>query len=451
MNAIHRTVLFLIAFSGCLTAFAEENSPALTLEQAVRLALERNHEVLISEQETNELKGKIREVRSGAYPQVSLQGYGLRLRDPSILNSSSFDKVPKDFRQLLVPSANNMFDLNINFKQPLYNAGKVRTAVRLAEESLEEKNASSESVRRQVIFKVFKAFHDLLLAEANQEVVRETYRQRVKHLEQARARFDSGVATEIDVLRSEVNVANLEPELIQAENQIRLARAALNNLIVEDLEAPTRVAGSLEYRPWLPGPLEDLLQRTMELRPELQAARRQVSQARLMLSLAQAERKLSVDLEGQYGYAVREPKNLFNNDFSRWNFTFSFRLPFIDSGRKSGLIAQALARLRAAEQRLALLENNVKLEVKQAYDDMQASAKAIAAAQLSVAQAEKVLSMMEANYRYGAATTLDVVDSQTALAIARNAKVAATYNYEMAKARLRLAAGMPILDSEVDR
>ena len=281
---------------------------------------------------------------------------------------------------------------------------------------------------------------------------RETHQQRAKHLEQARSRFENGVATEIDVLRSEVNVANLEPELIRADNRVRLARApAINNLIVVDLEAPTQIAGSLEYRPWPAGSLEEIQKRTLESRPELQAARRQLQQARLTISLANAENKLTLDLEGQWGYAVREPQNIFNNDFSRWNLTFNFRLPLFDSGRKSGLTAQALARFRAAEQRLAQLENAYRLEVKQAYDDMQSSSKAISAAKLSVRQAEKVLFLMQANYEYGAATTLDVLDSQTALTVARNAQIGATYEYEMAKARLRLASGSPILDREVTR
>jgi outer membrane protein TolC len=444
-------LLLLVIASWPVAGAAQNEPPPLTLEAAVTLALARNPEIYIAQDELDELKGKIKEVRSGAYPQVTFQGYGLRLRDPSILNSSSFDKVPKEFKDALVPVASNMFDLNVNVKQPIYNAGKVRTALRLAEESLGEKDASKEAVRRQLTFRVFEAFNDLLLAEANLQIVRETQQQRMRHLEQARVRFKNGVATEIDVLRSEVNVANLEPELIRAENRIRLARAGINNLIVVDLETPTRIDGSLEYRPWLAGTLEELQKRTQALRPELQVARRQLKQARLTASLAGAENKLTIDMEGQWGYAVRQPQNVFNNDFSRWNLTFNFKLPLFDSGRKAGLMMQASARLHAAEQRLAQLENSVRLEVKQAYDDMQSSAKSIAAAGMSVGQAERVLAMMQANYQYGAATTLDVVDSQTALALARNTRIGATYDYEMAKARLRFATGSPILDGEGDK
>jgi outer membrane protein len=434
-------------------AFAQEGAGSLplTLDAAVKLALERNFDVLIAGSELDELKGKIKEVRSGAFPQISLQGYGLRMRDPSILNSSSFDDVPQEFRDALVPRPNNMFDFGLSVKQPIFNAGKVRTALNLAQESLGEKEASRETVSQQITFQVFQAFNNLLLAEANLETVRETQKQRLKHLEMARSRFKNGVATEIDVLRSEVNVANLEPEVIRAENRIRLARSAFNNLIVVDLSAATKVDGSLKYRPWSPGSLDDLQRKTLELRPELHALRKQVQQARLALSLARAENKLSVDMEGQWGYSVREPKNFFKSDFSRWNVTLSFKLPVYDSGRKAGLLVQANARLQAAEQRLAQLENNVRLEVKQAFDDMQSSAEAIKAAELSLKQAERVLAMMQSNYEYGAATTLDVVDSQTALSLARNSFINATYDYEIAKARLRLASGSPILDGEVNQ
>ncbi len=450
MTALRVSVLILLTCVPLVSGAQGDPAP-LTLEKAVDLALERNPEMHIAQDEMEELKGKITEVRSGAFPQVSLQGYGLRLRDPSILNSSSFDKVPKEFKDALVPVANNMFNMSFEVKQPIYTAGKVRTALRLAQESLAEKSASREAVRQQLTFKVFQAFNNLLLMQANLQVVRETHRQRVQHLEQARNRFKNGVATEIDVLRSEVNVANMEPELIRAENRVRLARAAINNLIVVDLDTPTEIDGTLEYRPWPAGSLEELQRRTLELRPEVQAARKQVQQARLTVSLANAEKKLSVDLAAAWGYSVREPKNILNNDFSSWNFTFNFKLPLFDSGRKSGLVAQASSRSHAAEQRLAQLENNVRLEVKQAYDDMQSAEKAIAAAKLSVSQAERVLAMMEGNYQYGAATTLDVVDSQTALAEARNNQIYATYDYEISKARLRLASGTPILDREVNQ
>jgi outer membrane protein len=452
MNSTVRLLSSAIVVAFCAGfALAQTQPEPLTLSEAVRLALERNPEVLIAREQLEELKGRITEVRADAYPQVTLQGFGLRLRDPSFLNSASFDKVPEEFRNALVPQSANLFDVGLSVKQPIYTAGKVGTAVKLALEGRHEKEEVLEAVRQRVAFRVFQAFYDLLLADANLEVVRETYRQKEKHLEQARSRFSLGVATETDVLRSQVNLANTEPERIRAENGVRLARAALNNLIVVDLDTPTRIEGKLEYRPWPVSSQAEIQAQALEVRPEVLVARRLVQEARLLGNLAQAENRLSVDMEGRWGYNVRDPQNLFKQDFTRWNITFNFRLPFYDGGRKAGQVAQANSRLRAAEQNLAQLVNNVKLEIKAAADDMQSSAQAISAAQLNVAQAEKVLQMMQSNYQYGAATTLDVVDSQTALTVARNAVINTTYQYQIAKGRLRLAAGLPILDGEENR
>jgi outer membrane protein len=224
----------------------------------------------------------------------------------------------------------------------------------------------------------------------------------------------------------------------------------LNTLIVVSLDTPTRLVGKLEQRPLAAAEQKELLSDNLEARPEIRVAKQVVEECRILQLLARAQNKLSVDLDGRYGYSVRSPKNFFNNNFSSWNITANFRLPFYDGGERAGLVVQAGARLKAAEQNLALVENSVRLEVRAANDDLESSAKAIAAARLNVTQAEKVLNMMQANYQYGAATTLDVVDSQTAVTQARNSVINATFIYEVSKARLRLATGSPILDREVN-
>jgi outer membrane protein TolC len=438
----------VLAFAFVTAAMAQAVPENLTLPDAIRLALERNPEVLAAREQLEEVKGKITEVRAQVYPHITLQGFGLRLRDPSILNSASFDNLPAEFRSALVPRGANLFDVGISVSQPLYTAGKVGTAIKLAAEGLREKEAVLEAARHRVAFKVYQAFHDLLLAEANLEVIRETRKQREIHLQQVRDRFAQGVATEIDVLRSEVNLANTNPERIRAENAVRLARAALNNLIVVDLSAFVQVAGRLEYRPWKNPGAESLQVHALEARPEVLVARRLVDEAKLFERLTLAENKVSIDMEGRYGANVREPKNLFDRDFARWNLTVNFKLPFYDGGRKAGRVVQASSRVRAAEVNLAALINNVRLELQAAMNDLESAAQAIEAARLNVSQAERVLKMMQANYRYGAATTLDVVDSETALTVARNAEITATYQYQVATGRLKLAAGIPMLDGE---
>jgi len=446
--------VWMLAVVGILTAMPARPQDAdhpLTLPEAVQLALERNPQVLNAGEQLTELQGRVREVRSEAYPQIALEGYGLRMRDPSILNSPSFDKLPPEFTGLLSVTASNLFDYGVSVRQPIYTAGKVRTAIRLAETSASEKEVAVTVARQQIAFRVFQAFHDWLLAEESLKVLRETYEQRKQHLDLARKRQALGVATEVDVLRFQVNLANLDPELIRRENRQRLARFTLNNLIVVDVNAPTRIDGRLEYRPLAAADPLEILRRAQEVRPELTVARRQLEEARLLLKLAEAQNKLSVDMEGRAGMVARDPANLVDPDFNRWSITFNFKLPFYDGGRKAGLIIQAASRVRTAENNLKQLENDVRLEVLSAHDDLQSLTRAIDSAQLNVAQAEKVLKMMQANYQYGAATTIDVLDSQTETLLAREVLITAIHAYEVSKARLRLAEGAPILDQEAGR
>ena len=93
-------VLAVLAAGMCslLAGMAQDADAPLSIEAAVALALNRNPQMLVALAEQEELKGTIKEVRSEAFPQVTFQGYGLRMRDPSILNSSSFDNVPPEFR-----------------------------------------------------------------------------------------------------------------------------------------------------------------------------------------------------------------------------------------------------------------------------------------------------------------------------------------------------------------
>src|SRR5437868_7402294 len=112
-----RVLLAFLIVGGTLAA---QEAP-LALEDAVRLAIARHQDVGKARAAADALKGKIREVRSQALPDIKLQSNATRWRDPSLLNASGLDKFPEDLRNALVPSAVNLFDYSVTVKQPLFN------------------------------------------------------------------------------------------------------------------------------------------------------------------------------------------------------------------------------------------------------------------------------------------------------------------------------------------
>ncbi|MFB3923067.1 MAG: TolC family protein [Terriglobia bacterium] len=426
---------------GLASGLAQEPA-AVTLEQAVALALERNPQVLIARERINAFKGKYKEVRADALPMFKLNGSAMRWRDPSFLNSPSFDKIPPEFLDALQVAPANLFDYNLSISQPLYTSGKVGTALKLASLESEGVNVDRDRAEQAARMSVVRAFYGLLLAQGGLDVARETVRERAKSLEIVRARFAGGVATEVDVLRSQVSLANSQPELIRAENSVRQARAVLNNLLVRPLEFPTEALGKLEFQPPAQQSLEEVVRQAYQYRPELLRARLNEREADDQKRLANAENRLRLDFNGQYGVNARLPSDLIDHQFTRFMFTVSVGLPLFDGGRRSGLLQQAIANRKMAELTRMDTENNVRLEAQTALDELARAEKTVEAARLNVTEAQRVLTMMQNNYQYGAATTLDVLQAETALSVARWTLLQGLYDHTVARAQVRWVMGL---------
>ncbi len=435
----------LFSFFLCSQAApAQETGAAggITLAEAVRIAVEKHPDAAKARASADILKGRIREVRAQAFPEVNIISNVTRLRDPSLLNASGLDNFPPELRDALVPQGVNLFDYSVSVKQPLYTAGKIGTALKLAAVESEGSLAEIDRAEQDLALGVVKAFYGLMWAERYRELVAETREQRKLHAEMARARFRNGVATEVDVLRSEVALANIAPDLARADNGIRQARALLNYYLARPIDSPTKPLGQFEEKPWDAGALEEATREAFRRRPELVRLRIAERSAGVQLDLARAENKMRLDFTGSYGIMSRLPENLLDAKYARWAMGVNFTLPVFDGFKRSGLVWQATAAERAARLEREKTEQQVRLGLQQGLDELKAASETIAAAKANIEQAEKVLSMTQANYKYGAATTLDIVDAQTALSVARTNLLRGLHDYSVARANLLWTMGM---------
>jgi outer membrane protein len=437
MRYVALWILTLLA-AGSLPA---QEAETVTLSEAVKLAQSRHPDVARAIAGSEALKGKVREVRAQALPEIAINGGGLRMRDPSFLNSSSLDKFPKELIDALDPVGSNIFMYNLTVKQPLYTAGKVGTAMRLASIEAEGSLAEIDRAEQDLALAVVKAYYGLLWAERARDNVAETQDQRKLHAAMARTRYENGVATQVDVLRSEVAVANGQPDLVRADNAIRQARALLNYYLVRPMDFPTKAAGGFEEQAWDEWEMETLAKEAYRARPELSRLRIAERSAGAMLDLARAESRFRADLSTEYGVMSRLPKNLINSQFLRWSVGVNFTLPVFDGFRRNGMVYQATANQRAASLERAKAEQQVTLSLQQALDELKAAHETVAAARSNIGQAEKVLEMTQANYKYGAATTLDIVDAQTALSMARTNLLRGLHDCSVARANVRWVLG----------
>ncbi|HET9468591.1 MAG TPA: TolC family protein [Vicinamibacterales bacterium] len=437
-----RTALILLAiiFSFTGTAAAQ----ALSRAEAVAQALSVNPTVKMSLEQITLLEGRILEERAAALPDISWNTLAMRSRDPGLLNSPNFDEFPPEFREALRPLPGNAFSTTADVRQTLFSfkLGKALEAARVA------RGAGDQDVQRArqlTALDAIRAYNQLLFTMEQLRVIRTNVQSKQTHLDYARNRRAAGVATELEVLRAEVDLENARAEAIRAENEVTSARALLNTVMLRPTSAPVVPTDTLAVVPSVVD-FEAAVKEALAARPDLQLLRTQERVRSLLIDVTAADAKPSVDFSGSYGFAVRRPKNLFDPDFSRWSAAINLRVPLFDGWRTAGRVAQARAQRNTVTQQIAALENQVRLDVQSAFDALTLADRTIQAAELNVAQARRATEMTEANYKLGAATQLDVVDAQQSLRQAENIRNQALYIHANARATLRFVMGRDPLE-----
>jgi outer membrane protein TolC len=439
-----RVLTLLIALSGAMTAPLGAEAQTLSRVDAVKAALDANPDVVRAREDLRSLEGRITEVKADALPEVTFRANGNRYRDPSLLNSSSFDAFPPELHNALKPIPASLYDGSAEVKQTLYSF-KLGRALKVAKLARTLGQEDSRRVRQSIALDALRAYDNLLLTLEYVRVNQRTLEQKEKHHESVSNRRAAGVATELDVLRSEVDVENQRAQLTRAEGRVEFARATLNAVMLRPIDAPIQPTDVLASQP-VDATLDQALAAALAERPEIKSAKLTELTRDEIIGVEQAERKPHFDFVGNFGYSVREPTNFFHYDYSRWSFAVSATVPLFDGGRAAGRIAQAQAeRAKATQDRLSA-ENQIRLQVKDAYDRLNVAARLLKAADLNIAQAQKALDMTQANYGLGAATQLDVTDAQAALTEAERIRIDALHDHADARATLRYAMGRDPLE-----
>lgn len=429
---MNRSVLLLLA--AVLMPWPAAAEP-LSRAEAVARALAANPEVRRSLEDVAALGGLVQEAKADALPELTVIGAGTRYRDPSLLNSSSFDAFPPELRESLSPIPANVFDGYAQMRQTVFSF-KLQKAIRAARLARTVGEEEVQRTRQAVALLAVRVYNEYLLSLEKVAVGEKAVRQKEKHLEMAKHRREAGVATQLDVLRSAVDLENTRAILIRLKGEVDQARGRLNAAMVRPIGTPIEPTDSLTYTDMQISP-EEAERRAWSDRPEAKAIALNERIYSELIGIAQSDARPRLDFYGVYGWSVREPKNFFESDFARWTAGVTLTIPVFDGFRTRGKVAQARAERNKISQDRVALENRIRLEAKEGVDRLSVAGSVLEAADLNVSQAQQALEMTQANYQHGAATTLDVIDAQAALTLADSNRIQALFDHAMARALLR--------------
>lgn len=431
---------FLLALSACPAAAGEQTAatPAapvsgpvevLTLEQAVALALEQNKDIAKAKEYRNLVEGRYVEERAAALPRFTGTTGVMRDRDES----------QRALTRGLMPDQKDTTQAILTLNQALYTWGQIGAAIKGAEVGLLTADDQLRLFRQAVQRDVTAAFHDILLAKELLAIARQNHEQRQRHKDEAQRKFEAGLATDYDVLASQVALANALPDVIRSDNLVRTARERLGLLLGKDgrfLDATGSLASDITAYPGHDEPLRQALKH----RPELMDLRHRQQMAGYLVEVYDAGDKPRLDLQAQYGqrnidvYKTSDEGTVaMAGVFVTW--------PIFDGLRTRGKVSQAKSDHQRLKIEEAQLRDNIGLQVTEAVNKVEEAGEIVKGLTGTVQQAQRLLFMAEKGFEYGVKTRLEVDDAQLNLQQAQGNLARAQRDYLVAKVTLVWVTG----------
>lgn len=337
----------------------------------------------------------------------------------------------------------NSYQVGFNASLPLI-APQLWASLKLNDSQILQNVEAARASRLSLVNQVKSAYYTLLLAEDSYRVIQENYDNALFNYKIYEKKFQVGTASEYDVLRSSVQVKNVEPELLQAEIAIKQARLQLAILMGIDAGNPVKATTSLaDYEADMYEKTISLETGSIEGNSDLRTLDLQTRSLRNALSIQKMAWYPTLALSASYNWTSSSNGNPLRN--FRWDpysvVGLSLNFPIFEGGQRYHKIKQARIQVDEMAWQRENLERSIRMQVDLAVDNIQKNVKQIASNSESVAQAVKAHEIMEKSFEIGAASYLDLRDSELALTRARLAYYQAIYNYLVANSELELLLG----------
>jgi len=404
----------------------------LSLEDCLRLALRQNSDVLLARQTVVQADADVARARSATRPFLGTETTYSRL-DKAL----SFPIGPEPFT-FMYP---DLWKSGVVVRQPLYTGGRLSAASRASEYSRNARAEQARSVEHEIAFQVTRAYRAEQVAAEFQKVAAEAVSLLETHEHDVAILVREGANPQIDLLRTRTELANARKNLNAANNAVDMALSGLKNLVGIRLEEPIILTEPFDDPARAAEDLAALTQRALSQRAELSALRSGLEAARQAVKAARGEYLPTVAAGGRYEYMKGDIRDLTGG--LHWTLGVNVEMPLWNWGETRAKVKKAESEVEQAAIQLRKTEDAIRLEVRQAFLDLEKAQKDIDAARAGLTTAEESLRLARAGYRAGEGTNTEVLDASTALSRARANHAQAFFDYDVALATLRRATGEP--------
>jgi len=375
------TALFVLAATGffvCIAAAQETSNTAspprhITLQEAVQLALKRNHDIRIAGYTVEEKERAKQVARSSYFPSIRNDSSFMHLTDtqliqvkPGILGLAGGTPIPP-VDTIINQGGRNLTTSGTQITQPLTTLLKIKEANNVAQAELRVSREKAQLAGNDVALAVHEVYYKILIAQAH----RTATQARIKASEDLQServeQVKFGSALEQESIDSRAQLLQAKQEILTTDLQLSDLKLKLNDLTGLPLTT------ALDLDPAVPDfqetcPREQCISAAMASHPEILAARAEVEKAEATVRLAKADMWVP-DVEAYARYSYQENVPFLARNFGTFGVHFGFDV--FDSGRKRALKHEREAQLSQAKENLAKLSDEVDLSVETAYNKLE--------------------------------------------------------------------------------
>lgn len=433
------TKLFLLLLVLPAMMFAQ----TFTLEQSIETGLKNSKELKISKSKVIGYDAKITEAGSQMLPQLKLFAGFTRLSD-----------VP-DFA-VTIPGVNRSFNIQdvvlnnyqvkLSLQQPLFTGFKLSSLKSAAEYNYTASELDYDKDINEYAFKIQSAFWNYYKAKQIKSLLEETLKQIGRHLEDTKNYLENELVTKNDVLKLEVQYSNVQLELIDAENNLDLARINFNKTLGIDLDSKTEIKTDDIFVIKNEYELADITNEAIEKRKELQSMEYKLKSSEEVITASNSNWFPTIALFGNVYYQRPNQRYLPLRDIDHgsWDVGVSLSWDVWNWGYNSSQSTQAEQNYLQVQTSLAQLKDIVQVEVYQSFLTYQRSFDKVDVSKKSVEQADENYRIMQQKYDQQLATSTDLIDAEVSVQQAKTNLTNSLVDYEIAKIKLEKAIGRKI-------
>lgn len=400
----------------------------IDLKGAVTTAIQNNRDITIAELKLREAEADVSAVAAKKNPSVNYSWQ--RNQYPTQVVTTA----------LGTQSSNHGYSQGINVSWPIWTFGKVEGAIDAARYQKNIADLNVYKTEADTKLAAVQAYYQYLEAVKLAEVQAQSVTDYASHLNNVQQQFDAGIVAKLDVLSSNVSLANAKQKSIAADNTRDVAEANLNNIMRIPMNTTLNPLDRNFPEPEFDLTMEQAILMAQKYRWELVEADYGVKAAEASLRSAKAGYLPTVSVGGGYNWKEASVTAVDKDD---WAVQGGLSWSLWDGGATQASVKKADAAVKTAQETLLQAREKIELEVRQDYLNVLSYKEQIRAAEASVAQAEEAYKIATVRYSSGVGINLDVLDAELALNTARTNYITALYNYNIGLATLEHAMGVP--------